>query len=184
VGVTDHVDRVLEQWGSQRPDLDVSPMAVIGRLSRLSRLIEAELRRTFSAHGLDPASFDVLATLRRSGPTHRLTPAQLMRAAMVTSGAITQRLDRLEARGLVIRTPSELDGRAVNVVLTDNGRALIDQALPDHVDTENRLLGALTRTDRDALADALRHLLESLGDTTDSATRPPEIPRPASPPGR
>ena len=99
VGRVDHVDRVLAQWARQRPDLDVSPMAVIGRLSRATRLIDAELRRTFAAHGLDAASFDVLATLRRSDPPHRLTPAALMRSAMVTSGAVTQRLDRLEERG-------------------------------------------------------------------------------------
>lgn len=164
--VADHVDRVLEQWAAQRPDLDVSPMAVIGRFSRVSQLIGAELRRTFSAHGLDAASFDVLATLRRSGPQHRLTPTALMRAAMVTSGAITQRLDHLEARGLVTRTRSASDGRGVDVALTDDGRALIDQALPDHVETENRLLASLTATERDVLADALRKLLESLDDTT------------------
>ncbi|CAN5402102.1 MarR family transcriptional regulator [soil metagenome] len=167
MAVADHVDSVLEQWAAQRPDLDVSPMAVIGRLSRVSLLIGVELRRTFSAHGLDPASFDVLATLRRAEPPHRLTPVELMRSSMVTSGAVTQRLDRLQARGLVTRTPSESDGRGVHVALTDDGRALIDQALPDHVDTENRLLAGLTRTQRDALADTLRNLLESLGDSTD-----------------
>ncbi|NYI04486.1 MarR family winged helix-turn-helix transcriptional regulator [Allostreptomyces psammosilenae] len=165
--MADHVDRVLEQWGAHRPDLDVSPMAVIGRLSRASRLISAELRRTFAAHGLDAASFDVLATLRRSGPPHRLTPAELMRAAMVTSGAITQRLDRLQAAGLVTRTPSASDGRVVHVALTDEGRALVDRVLPDHVATERRLLAALTGAQRDDLADTLRHLLESLGDTAD-----------------
>lgn len=165
--MVDHVDRVLEQWGEQRPDLDVSPMAVIGRLSRLSRLIDGELRRTFSAHGLDAASFDVLATLRRSGARHQLTPAELMRTSMVTSGAITQRLDRLEARGLVTRTPSETDGRVVLVALTAEGLALIDRALPDHVDTENRVLATLTGSQRDALADVLRGLLESLGDSAD-----------------
>ncbi|SHN22266.1 MarR family winged helix-turn-helix transcriptional regulator [Streptomyces yunnanensis] len=165
--MADHVDLVLEQWATQRPDLDASPMAVIGRLKRLSRLIEAELRRTFSTHGLDAASFDVLATLRRSDPPHHLTPTELMRAAMVTSGAITQRLDRLESRGLVTRIPSESDGRGIHVALTDDGRALIDQALPDHIDTENRLLTALTTTQRDTLADALRALLESLGDSAD-----------------
>lgn len=163
--MADHVDHVLEQWAAQRPGLDVSPMAVIGRLSRASLLIGADLRRTFSAHGLDAASFDVLATLRRSAPPHRLSPAELMRSSMVTSGAVTQRLDRLQARGLVTRTPSESDGRGVDVALTDEGRALIDQALPDHVDTENRLLAALTQTQRAALADTLRDLLESLGDT-------------------
>ncbi|MGH3977684.1 MAG: MarR family winged helix-turn-helix transcriptional regulator [Pseudonocardiaceae bacterium] len=108
-----------------------------------------------------------LATLRRNGPPHRLTPAELMRASMVTSGAITQRLDRLQARGLVTRTPSESDGRVVHVALTADGRTLIDQALPDHVATEYRLLAALTSTQRDALAASLRNLLESLGDTTD-----------------
>jgi len=140
-------------------------MAVIGRLSRLSRLIGGELLRTFEVHGLDSPSFDVLATLRRNDPPHRLTPAELMRSAMVTSGAITQRLDRLQARGLVTRTPSAADGRVVHVTLTEDGRALIDQALPDHVDTESRLLAALTDTQRDALAKTLRKLLESLGDT-------------------
>lgn len=140
-------------------------MAVIGRLSRSSRLIGGELARTFAAHGLDAASFDVLATLRRSGPAHRMTPAALTRSAMVTSGAITQRLDRLQARGLVTRTPSESDGRVVHVALTDEGRELIDRALPDHIATENRLLAGVSGSGRAALAAALRSLLESLGDT-------------------
>ncbi|MFF3690148.1 MarR family transcriptional regulator [Streptomyces sp. NPDC002187] len=163
--MADHVDLVLRQWGAQRPDLDVSPMAVIGRLSRSSRLIGGELARTFAAHGLDAASFDVLATLRRSGPAHRMTPAALTRSAMVTSGAITQRLDRLQARGLVTRTPSESDGRVVHVALTDEGLELIDRALPDHIATENRLLAGVSDAGRAALAAALRSLLESLGDT-------------------
>ncbi|MDG9704508.1 MarR family winged helix-turn-helix transcriptional regulator [Streptomyces sp. DH37] len=165
--MTDHVDRVLEQWDRERPDLDVSPMAVIGRLKRLARLIDAELRRTFAAHGLDSASFDVLATLRRSGPPYRLTPAGLMRSAMVTSGAVTQRLDRLEARGLVARSPSETDGRVVHVTLTEEGRALIDRVLPDHLATEHRLLAALPAARRDELARLLGELLDSLGDGTD-----------------
>ena len=142
-------------------------MAVIGRLSRVTLLIAAELRITFAAHGLDPASFDVLATLRRSPSPHRLTPSELMRSSMVTSGAITQRLDRLEERGLVARTPSDSDGRGVHVLLTDEGRALIDQALPDHVDTEARLLAALTPAQRDVIAHLLRNLLQALGDTAD-----------------
>ena len=164
--MADHVDRVLEQWGAQRPDLDVSPMAVIGRLSRVSQMITAELRRTFVELGLDAGSFDLLATLRRSG-SRSLTPAELMRASMVTSGAITQRLDRLEVRGLVTRAPSAGDGRVVNVALTEKGRAVIDAALPDHIATENRLLASLTAADRTTLADTLRRLLESLGDTAD-----------------
>lgn len=161
---TDHVDLVLDQWARQRPDLDVSPMAVIGRLKRLSRLLDTELRRVFAEYGLDSASFDVLATLRRSDPPHRLTPAQLMQASMVTSGAISQRLDRLEGTGLVTRTRSEEDARVVHVALTPSGLALIDQALPAHVTNEHRLLAALDPSTRTDLSATLRTLLLSLGD--------------------
>jgi DNA-binding MarR family transcriptional regulator len=163
--MADHVDFVLEQWATERPDLDMAPMGVVGRLLRLARRIDAELDGTFSAHGLDTPAFDVLATLRRAGSPHRLTPAQLMRASMVTSGAITQRLDRLERRGLVTRSPSEHDGRGVNVTLTAEGKRLIDAALPDHLANEQRLLAALTPAQRKALTNTLRRLLESLGDT-------------------
>ncbi|MEU4248188.1 MarR family transcriptional regulator [Amycolatopsis sp. NPDC026612] len=161
--MADHVDRVLEQWHAERPDLDVSPMGVIGRLTRLSAVVDGELRRTFARHGLDRATFDVLATLRRSGPPYRLTPTELMRSAMVTSGAITQRLDKMEARGLVERTPNEADGRGVRVQLTEAGGELIDRALPDHVETEHRILAALDDGAREELAATLRMLLESLG---------------------
>ncbi|MEV6320784.1 MarR family transcriptional regulator [Nocardia sp. NPDC051787] len=165
--MTDHVDQVLAQWRVQRPDLDVAPMAVLGRLTRLSQLTWAELRKTFAAHGLDAASFDVLATLRRSDPPHCLTPTELMRAAMVTSGAITQRLDRLEERGLVRRSRSEFDGRGIRVTLTAAGQELIDAALPDHVATERRLLEPLSTEQREQLAITLRLLLESLGDRSE-----------------
>lgn len=167
--MTDHVDRVLEQWAAERPDLDVSPMGVIGRLSRASQLVGAEIGRTFAEHGLDRAAFDVLATLRRSGPPHRLTPTALMRATMVTSGAITQRVDRLETRGLVTRAPSESDGRGTYVALTDDGLALIDRVLPDHLATEERVLATLSPAERKSLADTLRRLLESLGDGADDS---------------
>jgi DNA-binding MarR family transcriptional regulator len=163
----DHVDLILEQWAEQRPDLDASPMAVLGRLKRLTQLVDTELRRNYARHDLDSASFDVLATLRRSNSEHRLTPAGLMRSSMVTSGAITQRLDRLEARGLVSRKPSETDGRGVEVTLTAEGLRLIDGVLPTHLETEERLLAALSKTEREQLAEALRTLLESLGDKTD-----------------
>ncbi|TDD61202.1 MarR family transcriptional regulator [Kribbella antibiotica] len=163
----DHVDQILEQWAEQRPDLDASPMAIIGRLKRLAQLADNELRRNFARHDLDAASFDVLATLRRSNAEHSLTPAGLMRSSMVTSGAITQRLDRLEARGLVSRKPSETDGRGVQVTLTAAGRQLIDGVLPTHLDTEERLLAGLSKPERERLADTLRALLESLGDKTD-----------------
>ncbi|MGW7411043.1 MarR family winged helix-turn-helix transcriptional regulator [Streptomyces sp. NPDC054863] len=160
----DHVDLVLEQWHEQRPDLDVSPMAVIGRLKRLALLMEPAMKRTFASHGLDAASFDVLATLRRNGPDRHLTPAELMRSAMVTSGAVTQRLDRLQERGLVTRRPSPTDGRVVQVALTEEGLALIDGALPDHLATEVGLLSALSPAELAQLADSLKALLLGLGD--------------------
>lgn len=158
--MADHVDHLLAQWAAVRPDLDTSPMGVIGRISRLSRIVDTELRRTFAVHDLDAASFDVLATLRRND--RDLTPAELMRSSMVTSGAITQRLDRLESRGLVSRTPSATDGRVVHVSLTPAGRALIDRALPDHVATEHRLLASLSAEERDVLAAVLRDWLGAL----------------------
>ncbi|MEU4293238.1 MarR family transcriptional regulator [Kribbella sp. NPDC026596] len=165
--MADHVDLVLEQWSEQRPDLDASPMGVIGRLSRLSQLFDGELRRNFARHDLDRASFDVLATLRRSNSEHSLTPAGLMHSSMVTSGAISQRLDRLEARGLVTRAPSETDGRGVRVTLTAEGLRLIDAVLPTHVDTEHQLLAGLSADEQKQLAGLLRTLLESLGDKRD-----------------
>ncbi|QSB04922.1 MarR family winged helix-turn-helix transcriptional regulator [Natronoglycomyces albus] len=162
--MADHVDRVLTQWAQERPDLDVSPMGVIGRLSRLSLIVNAELRRTFEDHGLDAASFDVLATLRRNGLDKPLTPAALMRSSMVTSGAITQRLDKLESRGLITRSRNQIDGRSQLIRLTEAGSALIDRALPDHLNTEDQLLIALDAEQREQLADLLRTVLESHGD--------------------
>ncbi|GAB2649489.1 MarR family winged helix-turn-helix transcriptional regulator [Kribbella swartbergensis] len=165
--MADHVDLVLEQWREQRPDLDASPMGLVGRVARLNQLFDAELRRNFARYDLDRASFDVLATLRRSNAEHSLTPAGLMRSSMVTSGAISQRLDRLEARGLVTRTPSETDGRGVRVTLTDEGLRLVDRVLPAHIETENRLLTGLSQAEREQFVDLLRTLLESLGDKKD-----------------
>ena len=158
----DHVDEVLAQWRAEAPDLDVSPMAVIGRLSRAHRAVEAALRRNFAAFGLDRASFDVLATLRRSGAPYRLTPGQLGRSTMVTSGAVTQRLDRLEAEGLVRRTPSPTDRRGVEVELTPAGHEVLDRVLPAHLDVEGRLLAGLDEDQRTAVVQALRLLVASV----------------------
>lgn len=157
----DHVDRILAQWARERPDLDASPMAVFGRLSRASLLASGELRKTFAEHGLDAGSFDVLATLRRHGDTP-LTPSELMRSSMVTSGAVTQRLDRLESAGLLERRRGAGDGRTVHVQLTTAGRTLIDRAVADHVATEHRLLASLTVAQRAALTEGLRALLGAL----------------------
>ena len=161
--IEDAVDLILEQWGRERPDLDCSPMGIIGRISQLQREVFLAQRATFARHGLDAPSFDVLAALRRAGAPYQLTPTALMRTALVTSGAITQRLDRLEERGLITRERSENDGRAVVVTLTAAGRAALDAALPDHLETEHRLLEGLPSTDRALLADLLRRLLVGLG---------------------
>ena len=159
----DGVDRIVEQWARERPDLDCSPMGIIGRISQLHWEIHLAQRATFSRHGLDDPSFDVLAALRRAGAPYQLTPTALMRTALVTSGAITQRLDRLEAKGLITRERSEADGRAVVVTLTEAGRQALDDALPDHLDTERKLLEGLSDDDRLRLADLLRRFLVSLG---------------------
>ena len=162
-GVEDAVDLILEQWARERPDLDCSPMGIIGRISQLQREVHLAQRATFARHGLDAPSFDVLAALRRAGPPYQLTPTALMRTALVTSGAITQRLDRLEDRGLITRERSEADGRAVVVSLTDTGRKALDDALPDHLETERALLAGLSETDREQLAGLLRRFLVALG---------------------
>ncbi len=158
----DPVDRLLGQWRRERPDLDTSPMAVVGRVSRIARRVDLAQRETFARYDLDPPAFDVLATLRRSGEPFALTAGDLMRSAMVTSGAITQRLDRLEARGLVRRGAHPDDGRVVLVTLTPAGRELVDRVLPDHLATEERLLAALTPEQRATLAGLLRTLDGSL----------------------
>jgi DNA-binding MarR family transcriptional regulator len=159
----DAVDLILEQWARERPDLDCSPMGVIGRISQLQREVHLAQRATFARHGLDAPSFDVLAALRRAGPPYQLTPTALMRTALVTSGAITQRLDRLEERGLITRGRSDSDGRAVVVTLTESGRGALDDALPDHLATEQALLAGLSDDDREQLTGLLRRMLVALG---------------------
>ena len=159
----DPVERLLAQWARERPDLDVSPMAVVGRISRLARRIDLAQRETFARYDLDPAGFDVLATLRRSGPPYELTPSDLVEQTMVTSGAVTKRLDRLEGAGLVERRVAGGDRRSRIVVLTEKGRELIDRAAPEHFANEARLLEPLTRAERATLARLLGKLGEPLG---------------------
>jgi DNA-binding MarR family transcriptional regulator len=161
--VEDAVDLILAQWDRERPDLDCSPMGIVGRITQLQREVFLAQRSTFARHGLDAPSFDVLAALRRAGAPYQLTPTALMRTALVTSGAITQRLDRLEERGLITRERSDEDGRAVVVTLTAAGREALDAALPDHLETERQLLEGLPSADRALLADLLRRLLVGLG---------------------
>ncbi|MEU0540672.1 MarR family transcriptional regulator [Nocardia sp. NPDC005978] len=162
----DAVDLIAASWQEVRPDVDVSPMQVLGRLSRLSRVLERELGTFFAGHDLERWEFDVLATLRRAGSETGLTAGALNKAAMVTSGAITNRIDRLAAKDLVERLPDAVDRRAIRVHLTPKGLALIDELLPLHLANETRLLADLSPADREQLAALLRVLGESWGDTT------------------
>lgn len=157
----DSVDRVLEQWRVERPDLDPTPMGVVGRVQRASRQLDRALSAHFADRGLQPWEFDVLATLRRSGP---LTPGGLVESSMVTSGAMTNRLDRLAARDLVTRETDPANRRSVVVSLTDRGRELVDGLLADHIRNEERLLAPLSAREQTQLADLLRKLLAGLGD--------------------
>ncbi|TIV64266.1 MAG: MarR family transcriptional regulator, partial [Mesorhizobium sp.] len=141
----DRAARAIEQWRRERPDLDVSPMGVIGRLNEAASLISRErLAPLFARFGLQQGEFDVLATLRRSGAPYALTPTELYEATMVTSGAMTARLDRLEKAGLIRRAPHPSDRRGVVVELTAKGLALVDEALAAHVDNEHQILAGLT----------------------------------------
>lgn len=159
----DRAARVVEQWRKERPDLDVSPMAVIGRLNQAAFMIAKDrLNPLFARFGLQHGEFDVLATLRRSGKPFALTPTALYEATMVTSGAMTARLDRLEKAGLIARGPHPEDRRGVIVQLTEKGRALIDEAVTAHVENEHRVLSGLTREEQDRLAELLEKLIGSL----------------------
>lgn len=157
--MSDHVDRLLEQWRQQRPDLDPAPMGVIGRIMRAARALERELQTTFNAYDLQAGEFDVLATLRRSGPPYQLTAGALVATSMVTSGAITHRVDRLVGKGLVTRATDPENRRTVRVSLTDAGRKLVDEAVAHHLDNERRLLTPLTESEQEQLASLLRRLL-------------------------
>ena len=158
----DAVDEIVDQWKRLRPELDLQAMAIFGRLGRLGavggRLVAAVLER----HQLQIGEFDVLAALRRAGPPHRLTPTQMARAMMLSSGAMTNRLDRLEKARLIERLDDPNDRRGILVTLTPAGLARIDAAVADHVANESKLLGGLTKTERAQLATLLRKLLLSL----------------------
>jgi DNA-binding MarR family transcriptional regulator len=159
---TDAVDRITAQWRRERPDLDLRPMAVIGRISRIAVRVERELERVFAEYGLTGGEFDVLATLRRSGAPYRLTPGELSRSTMITTGGMTKRLDNLEARGLIRREPDPRDRRGRLIALTDEGWALVDRAVEAHYANEDRLLAGLSAAKREELVALLRDLLVSL----------------------
>ncbi|MEV7023742.1 MarR family transcriptional regulator [Kitasatospora sp. NPDC093558] len=160
----DTVDDIVDQWARARPELDSGPMALIGRLRRYNLRVDSALREYFAQHGLDTSEFDVLATLRRAGEPYELNARGLLKSAMVTSGAITNRVDRLSAKGLVERRPCESDRRAVLVRLTPEGKDLVDALLPGHVRNERRLLAALDRDEQAQLDALLKKLLVAHGD--------------------
>ena len=155
----DAVDRIRAQWARERPELDTRPMGVIGRLHRLAELLDAELHTVFAQAGLGNGDFDVLATLRRSGPPFRLRPGELSASTMVTSGAVTKRIDRLEQRGLVQRSVSSEDARGREIQLTAKGRRLTDELVVRHLENEERLLASLDERERTQLTRLLRKLL-------------------------
>ncbi|HET7069174.1 MAG TPA: MarR family transcriptional regulator [Nocardioides sp.] len=158
----DHVDEILEQWGRERPDLDPSPIGLIGRLHRLADVLNVELRTVFAEAGLGDGDFDVLVTLRRHGAPYELTPGELGSATMVTSSAVTKRIDRLERAGLVTRRVSRDDARSRRIRLSDAGLELVDRLMERHIANEHRLVGGLSDRDRAQLAAILRRWGQSL----------------------
>ncbi|WP_116245482.1 MarR family winged helix-turn-helix transcriptional regulator [Nocardiopsis sp. FIRDI 009] len=163
--MNDAVDVFLSQWARERPDLDVSSMGVVGRMGRATPLLWRGVERFLAEEGLERWEFDVLATLRRSGEPYSLTPKELVAMTMVGGAAMTNRVDRLVARGLVTREVDPTNRRRTLVTLAPEGRELVDRVVDGHVANQERLLEALDEEERDQLAGLLRKLLVSLGDT-------------------
>ena len=157
--LSDEVDELVAAWRVQRPDLDVEPLQVLSRVSRLARHLDIARRGAFASHSLESWEFDVLSALRRAGPPFQLTPGALLRATLVTSGTMTNRIDRLAAAGLVRREPDPRDRRGVLVTLTARGREVVDAALTDLLAREQALLAGLRDDQRALLAGLLRTLL-------------------------
>ncbi len=152
----DEVDRIVAAWRRERPDLDVSPLTVLSRISRLARHLDLARRSAFARHGLETWAFDVLSALRREGAPFRLSPGALLTQTLVTSGTMTNRIDRLAEHGLVERLPSPDDRRGVLVQLTPAGLRTVDDAMADLLAVERELLGDLPEPDRERLAELLR----------------------------
>jgi DNA-binding MarR family transcriptional regulator len=154
----DEVDRIVAAWRHERPDLDVSPMEILSRVSRLARQLDLARKTSFSDYGIEGWAFDVLSALRRSGEPYQLSPSTLLQETLVTSGTMTNRIDRLVARGWVERRPDPGDRRGVLVQLTDSGRATVDSALADLLLKERDILSGLTPAGSRKLASLLREL--------------------------
>jgi DNA-binding MarR family transcriptional regulator len=159
----DRADLAVEQWARERPDLRTLPMTIFGRLNEAAeRVMREHMNPLFAKAGLQAGEFDVLATLRRSGEPYTLSPTQLYEAAMISSGGMTDRLDRLERAGLVVRRPDPKDRRGKLIVLTDPGKRLIDAAISRHVANEEQLLLSLTQAEQETLDALLRKLIAGL----------------------
>jgi DNA-binding MarR family transcriptional regulator len=156
----DDVDVIVEAWNRERPDLDVQPLAVLSRVTRLARHLDQARTAAFAKHDLEGWEFDVLAALRRSGAPYALSPGQLTSQTMVTSGTMTNRVDRLEARGFVRRGPDPKDRRGVRVELTDSGKKAVDGSFADLLTREHALLDSLNDDERTELAALLRDLMQ------------------------
>ncbi len=155
----DEVDRIVEAWQRERPDLDVAPLTILSRVLRLARHLDLARGQAFAEHDLEGWGFDVLSALRREGAPYQLSPGQLVAQTLVTSGTMTNRIDRLVARGLVSRGPDPSDRRGVTVTLTTAGRTVVDAAMADLLDRERVLLNRLSTSERAQLAGLLRRLL-------------------------
>lgn len=155
----DEVDRIVSAWRRERPDLDLAPLHVFSRVVRLARLLEITRRRALAAQSLEPWEFDVLSALRRAGEPYELTPGTLIDETLVSSGTMTNRIDRLVAAGLVARQADAHDRRVVRVRLTPTGKASVDATMSSLLEFERDHLAPLSTADREALADHLRQLL-------------------------
>jgi DNA-binding MarR family transcriptional regulator len=159
----DRVDRIVARWRRERPDVDVTPLGLLGRLFRFAQLADEELAAGVEPFGLQRGWFDLLAALRREGAPYELNPTQLMEATLLSSGGMTKRLDRLVEAGLVERRPDPDDRRGTLVRLTRRGKTTIDNALEAHVANEDRLLRSLNASERRTLDAVLRTLLVDIG---------------------
>lgn len=158
----DPIDELLAQWRNERPDLDFRPVGVVGRVARLARVLDREFKEFFAKHGLEKGEWDVLAVLRRTGEPYAVTAGALLKSEMLTSGAVTNRIDRMAAKGLVERVRDGQDRREVRVKLTQHGFELADKLIALHLENEARLLKALPPKALDNLADSLRAALRAV----------------------
>ncbi len=157
-----HIDKTIAQWQAEFPDLDMTTLAIGGRLGQVHRLMKTEMEKNFHALGLSCSGFDVLATLRRCGKPYTMSPKDLIANTMVTSGTMTNRLGQLEKAGLIIRVPSKTDKRSCLVTLTDDGLAVVEKAIVENVELHKKLFAAFSPDEREQLNQGLKALLTSL----------------------